>query len=223
MTDSDKKIEQALRTIVGEEPGEILLRNFRIVVMEQLRTKHDVERDRKKLSDVKDKVEDIRSAASTIRNAMYDVDIVSYINHGGSNSIEYLHVLIPILQDIEDRVSHLQEILPKGRGPHKFRQGEFAINPQRLCVLIVLETWKFVHGCSPSAYSGTAHEAADLIWSASGGGEFAAVGALDRWKRCFVEMSGSNVESVHQQVIRQILNLPSDDCSAIHRTELGTE
>lgn len=61
-----------------------------------------------------------------------------------------------------------------------------AVSPQTYCALIILETWKFIHGMEPSPRSRRAGEAAEAYWRAAGG-DARSVGEepLARWRYHF--------------------------------------
>ena len=44
-----------------------------------------------------------------------------------------------------------------------------ALSPTTYCALIVLETWKFLHGAEPLPGNKRAAEAAEALWRAAGG------------------------------------------------------
>jgi hypothetical protein len=61
-----------------------------------------------------------------------------------------------------------------------------SISAQTYCALIILETWKFVHGVEPSSKNRRAEEAAEAYWRAAGG-QAHSVGddPLASWRRHF--------------------------------------
>jgi hypothetical protein len=84
-------------------------------------------------------------------------------------------MIIRVLEDFAGRANRasVSPALATGTGATKAGSGrarsDASVSARTYCALIILETWKFIHGAEPSPKSRRAAEAAEMYWRAAGG------------------------------------------------------
>jgi hypothetical protein len=124
---------------------------------------------------MRERLSRFEAAASLITEELASPWVPEFLGADPNDASPERDTIIWVLEDLADRANRASasRALVTEAGATKADSGrarsDASVSAQTYCAMIILETWKFIHGAEPPAKSHRAAAAAEMYWRAAGG------------------------------------------------------
>jgi hypothetical protein len=126
-------------------------------------------------SQMRERLSRFEAASSLITEELESPWVPEFLEVDPYDPLPNLDQIIGVLEDLAYRANRAgtSVVLANEAGTTKAGSGRArpatSVSAQTYCAMIILETWKFIHGVEPLPKSGKAEEAAEAYWRTAGG------------------------------------------------------
>lgn len=148
----------------------------------------------RKPAELRDKLNAVGQAATDLQRALFDLELLSYLEIGGSLHMDETDLgsrsthgrdapwLDQILQRIRERALSQAKAIKVGRGLGSAFPNPEGLSARELCALVAFEVWRAIHGQPPGPRSEGVNVAAEMLWQAAGGAQGRDDAAQTGWR-----------------------------------------